>query len=76
VGLGTVEIILEVEETFGILLPECGLQEIRTVGELSDCVVETMGRNNEGEYTKSSVRRYNRQCPSEQVKCRLLRIPF
>jgi acyl carrier protein len=41
-----VEIVLDVEETFGISLPDERMAEIRTVGELRDCIVEVLEHEN------------------------------
>jgi acyl carrier protein len=45
VGLEVVEIVMDVEETFGISLPDARVSEIRTVGELQECIVEVLGRD-------------------------------
>lgn len=48
-GLELVEIVLEVESTFGISLPDAKLSmEMRTVGDLYDCILDILGRENEG----------------------------
>ena len=46
-GLDLVELIMEVEETFGISLPDARLPKIRTVGELCDCIVGIVSRKKE-----------------------------
>jgi acyl carrier protein len=45
VGLEVVEIVMDVEKTFGVSLPDARVSEIRTVGELHECVVETLGQD-------------------------------
>ncbi len=48
-GLELVEIVLKVESTFGISLPDAKLSnEMRTVGDLYDCILDILGRENEG----------------------------
>ena len=38
------EIVMDVEETFGIALPDARVSELRTVGELHECIVRFSGR--------------------------------
>jgi len=45
VGLELVEIAMDVEETFGIALPDVRASELRTVGELHECIVEILGKD-------------------------------
>jgi len=45
VGLELVEIVMDVEETFGISLPDARVSEIRTAGELNECIVEILGQD-------------------------------
>ena len=45
VGLELVEIAIEVEETFGIALPDVRASELRTVGELHECIVGILGQD-------------------------------
>jgi acyl carrier protein len=45
VGLEVVEIVINVEETFGISLPDARVSELRTVGELHECIVEILGQD-------------------------------
>jgi acyl carrier protein len=45
VGLEVVEIVMDVEETFGIALPDARVSEMQTVGELHECIVEVLGRD-------------------------------
>ena len=47
-GLDTVEIVLQVEETFGVRLPAAPLHEVRTVGEFHEAVLDVLGRENDG----------------------------
>jgi acyl carrier protein len=45
VGLEVVEIVMDVEETFGISLPDARVSEIRTVGELNECIADILGHD-------------------------------
>jgi acyl carrier protein len=45
VGLEVVEIVINVEETFGISLPDARVSELRTVGQLHECIVEILGQD-------------------------------
>src|SRR3990172_335032 len=45
-GLDLVELVMDVEETFGISLPDARLPKMNTVGELHDCIIEILGREN------------------------------
>ena len=44
-GLETVEIVMDAEETFGISLPDARMSEIRTVGEFCDCITGVLSRD-------------------------------
>jgi acyl carrier protein len=54
-GLELVEIVMDVEEIFGISLPDTRLSEMRTVGELCDCIIDILGREKEGAALSDSV---------------------
>jgi acyl carrier protein len=56
VGLETVEIVMEVEKTFGISLPDSRAAAIRTVGELHECIVKILGRENDNGQLADTVR--------------------
>ena len=43
-GLDLVELVMDVEKTFGISLPDARLSKMSTVGELHDCIVEILDR--------------------------------
>jgi acyl carrier protein len=43
-GLELLEMVLEVERTFGIKLPDARASEVRTVGDLHGCIIEILGR--------------------------------
>jgi len=43
-GLDTVELVIEIEETFGISIDDSEGQQIQTVGELYDLVIEKRGK--------------------------------
>jgi acyl carrier protein len=45
VGLEVVEIVMDAEESFGISLPDARVSEIRTVGELHECIVDVLGQD-------------------------------
>lgn len=46
-GLDLVEVVMDVEETFGVSLGDAQLAEVRTVGDLRDYVIEILNRDNE-----------------------------
>ena len=54
-GLEMVEIVMEVEKTFGISLSDYRASKISTVGDLFACVVETLGYENEGDGLKDEI---------------------
>jgi hypothetical protein len=54
-GLELVELVMDVEETFGISLPDARASEMRTVGDLYDCIVEILGREEEGDSLTNDV---------------------
>lgn len=58
-GLDTVELILEVENTFGVKLPNAEVSKVATVGDLQNLVWE---------YVKH---RSGRQCQSQKTFYRL-----
>lgn len=39
-GLDTVELVMDVEEHFGVLLREANRERIRTIGDLADAILE------------------------------------
>lgn len=46
-GLELVELVMEIEDTFRISIPEKDLPEISTVGQLSDCIERIVSRERE-----------------------------
>lgn len=59
-GLELVEIVMDVEETFGISLPDARMSAIRTVGEFCDCITGVLSRD----YEESGLadKMFNRVC--------------
>lgn len=54
-GLELVEIVMDVEQTFGIRLPQVEMPAIQTVGQLRDCIAKALAERLEGERLEQHV---------------------
>ena len=42
IGLDTIEIVMEIEETFGITIPNRDAEKIQTIGDAYRCIIERL----------------------------------